>query len=185
MTDRNFANSRFADLYRRCTRTGSTEPLPDVDALLALSDGEHSPSADRLVANAARSGVHADLIRFTRALAPESARLGSRLEHAFEATVAPAHRRAAHAARRAAPRHGAMRLVASLAAGLVVAVAVWGLQQRQSGPPPIDRSAALLQLKADRIFVAADKPANGRGGDVIFRAPFAPDQIFKAKFSGG
>ena len=183
MTDRNFANSRFADLYRRCTRVRSSEPLPEVDALLALADGERTPSADRLIADAARSGLHADLVRFTRALAPESARLGSRLEQAFE-TAAPAeHRRTA--ARRAAPRHGAMRLVASLAAGVIVAVAVWGLQQRQSGPPAPDPSAALLQLKADRIFAAADKPANGHGGDVIFRAPFAPDRIFKGKFSGG
>ena len=184
MTDRNIANSRFAELYRRCTRGPGAE-VPEVDALLALTDGERTASADRLVADAARSGLHADLVRFTRALAPESARLGNGLEHLFDAAAAPGHRRAARNARRAVGRQGALRFVASLAAGVIVAVAVWGWQQRESGPPAVDRSAAALQPKSDRIFAAVDKPAGGRGGDVIFRAQFAPDQIFKGKFNRG
>lgn len=185
MTDRNIARSRFAELYRRCTRAQAGQQLPEVDALLALSEGERTASADRLVADAARSGLHADLVRFTRALAPESARLGNRLEHLCDTGTTPGHRAGGHHVRRAAGRHGGLRFAASLAAGVIVAVAVWGLQQRQSGPPAVERSAATLQPKADRIFAAIDKPADGRGGDVIFRAQFVPDQIFKGKFNRG
>jgi hypothetical protein len=82
-------------------------PLPEVDVLLALADGQQSQETDRLLADVARSGMHADLLRFARALAPESAALGAQLDRALERPAADhAHARATRrmqAAARSAP----------------------------------------------------------------------------------
>lgn len=185
MNNDNVSGSRLARLYRRCTRARVSESLPDVDALLALADGERTASAERLVADVGRSGVHADLLRFARALAPESARLGVQVEQAFDAAT-PAHRRGDQRnARRAGARPAALRFVASLAAAVIVGVAVWGLQQRHASPPVVARSAPAASQPPDRIFAALDTRAQRSNGDRIFRAEFSPDQIFKGKFNRG
>ena len=127
----------LANLYRRFTRRQpTTTALPQVDALLALAEGEHGADTERMLADVGRSGLHADLLRLARALAPESARLGVRLEQAFE-IQAPGHRAAQRPMRKVAPRRDWLRSVGALAAALLVAVAVWSFQR--SPAPPISR----------------------------------------------
>jgi hypothetical protein len=178
----------LAGIYRRFTRSGAPRELPDVDALLALAEGERSSDTERLLGDVAHSGLHADLLRFARALAPESARLGVRLEHAFDEMQRAGHRRVdSRTPRRAARRHGGLRTVASLAACLLVAMAVWLLQPaHKPAPAPGTAKAApaTLHRTDDRIFAAVDASRQGHG-DVIFRAQFASDRIFTAKFNGG
>jgi len=85
MNNSKFGKPDVAKLYRRFTRSrAAAAPLPEVEALLALADGQQSDETERLLADVARSGMHADLLRFTRALAPESARLGAQLDRALE-----------------------------------------------------------------------------------------------------
>ena len=178
------ANNDLGTLYRRYTRDGQNPQIPDVDTLLALAEGEKSAQAERLLAEVARSGLHADLLRFTRALAPESARLGVQLEQAFDADRA-GHRLVRRAAARqaAAPQRRWLRASASLAAALAVAVAVWSLQHRGT-PLPAPPTAA-TQPGSDRIFAAGEKSTQGRATDEIFRGEFKRDQIFKSEFTGG
>ena len=84
MNNSKFGKPDVAKLYRRFTRSrAAAAPLPEVEALLALADGQQSDETERLLADVARSGMHADLLRFTRALAPESARLGAQLDRAL------------------------------------------------------------------------------------------------------
>jgi len=179
------ANTNLIRLYRRFTRSAPVQSLPQTDALLALADGEHSADAERLLGDVARSAVHADLLRFARALAPESARLGVQLEQAFETSV-PGHREA----RRQSPRHAAaarrgwLRMTASLAACLLVAIFVWSVQQRHVAPTPASPMTASAAAP-DRIFAALDDSARPAKSDEIFRGRFSRDQIFQAKFNGG
>src|SRR5689334_15538381 len=95
----------LANVYRRFTRHQAPEALPQVDALLALADGDHGVETERLLTEVGRSGLHADLLRLARALSPESARLGVQLEQAFDATSA-GHRRDRRPLRNAAPPRG-------------------------------------------------------------------------------
>jgi hypothetical protein len=176
----------LAGIYRRFTRSGAPRELPDVDALLALAEGERSSDTERLLGDVAHSGLHADLLRFARALAPESARLGVRLEHAFDEMQRAGHRRvdSRRIPRRAARLHGALRMAASLAACLIVALAVWLLQPAHT-PAPVAATPAppALDRAHDRIFAAVDASPGHR--DVIFRAEFTSDRIFTAKFNNG
>lgn len=175
MTEPNIAN-----LYRRHTRqNGGNDALPSADALLALTEGDAGADAERLLADVGRFGLHADLLRLARDLAPESARLGVALEQTFDASRG-GHRRTQRPAH--ASRSGWMRVAASLAAGLVVAVAVW--VSRQQAAPPVDELIAARQAqRPDHIFAATDaRPAKS---DLIFRTEFSADEIFRSKFSGG
>ncbi|HSE12754.1 MAG TPA: hypothetical protein VLB69_08970 [Rudaea sp.] len=183
MTSPNFERPDVAGLYRRFTRSrAAIAPLPEADTLLALADGQHNGETERLLADVARSGMHADLLRFTRALAPESARLGVQLDAALERPEADHARRGRQANHAASPRRGWLRVAASLAAGLVVAIAVWSVQRTHS---PVGTNAAATAAKTDRIFAALDDrtSAHARGGDRIFNGDFKSDEIFKA--SGG
>lgn len=173
----------LARLYRRFTRSRS-QPLPEVDALVALAEGDHSEQTERLLSDVARSGPHADLLRFARALQPESARLGAELERAFEA-AAPRHRGGSRAPRIAAAPNRFVRVAASLAACLLVAVAVWTVQQSRIAPPaPV---AAVKAVRPDRIFagLGAEQRGPGRGSDAIFHGTFNGDRIFTGEFNGG
>ena len=171
-----FDNSHLVDIYRRFTRRSASRPLPDVDALLALADGERSGDSARTLSDVAQSGLHADLLRFSRALAPESARLGMALERELESA---AHRQSGRGHRRAGERRVLRRIAVGLAACLVVVSAVWLVRPHQT------RS----QAPSDRIFAALDAPAPRPGRDQrdqIFRASFVRDRdrIFKAPFNG-
>ena len=80
-----------------------------------------------------------------------------------------------------------MRGVASLAAGLAIAIAVWTLQRTHNDISPQDNSAAVAPA-SDRIFVALDESRGTRQAskpDQIFRTNFRGDEIFKAQFTGG
>jgi hypothetical protein len=172
----------LANLYRRFTRRQPVaDALPQVDALLALAEGEHGADTERMLADVGRSGLHADLLRLARALAPESARLGVQLEQAFDAQAA-GHRRSQPLNRHVAPRRGWLRTAGALAAGLLVAVAAWTFQR--SHVQQAD-AVALQSPVPDRIFAALDEKgsAANRKPDQIFRADFKGDRIFK--FSGG
>ncbi len=183
MNSSKFGKPDVAKLYRRFTRgRAAAAPLPEVDALLALADGQQSDETERLLADVARSGMHADLLRFTRALAPESARLGTQLDHALERPAADHARRARHTAHAATAQRGWLRIAASVAAGLVVAIAVWTVQRTHAPPAS---TAALTTTKSDRIFASMDDRSSAPGADRIFHADFKPDQIFHGKFSGG
>jgi hypothetical protein len=185
MNNSKFGKPDVAKLYRRFTRSrGATAPLPEVDALLALADGQQSEETERLLADVARSGMHADLLRFARELAPESARLGAQLDHALERPAADHARRGRHTTHAAAPQRGWLRVAASVAAGLVVAIAVWTVQRTHA---PTASTAALTTTKSDRIFAAFDDRSSvaASGSDRIFHADFKPDEIFHGKFSGG
>jgi hypothetical protein len=177
----------LANLYRRFTRRQPvTTALPQVDALLALAEGEHGTDTERMLTDVGRSGVHADLLRFARDLAPESARLGVQLEQAFEASL-PGHRRAQRTARPVAPQRSWLRLGSAIAASLLVAVAVWSLQRSHTGAPPVVAAAAVDPALPDRIFASLGselRPANQKH-DAIFRADFNRDKIFKTQFSDG
>jgi hypothetical protein len=156
--------------------------LPEAEALVALADGEQSTQSERVLADVARSGMHADLLRFTRALAPESARLGVALEQAFEAD-APRHRRDRVASgRRAAPRRAWVRVAFGMAASLVVAFGVWTAQRHRQPAPTA--TAASVAPAPDRIFAALDEGRHQRA-DRIFNGAFASDEIFRARFNGG
>jgi len=186
MNNSKFGKTDVAKLYRRFTRSrAAAAPLPEVEALLALADGQQSDETERLLADVARSGMHADLLRFTRALAPESARLGAQLDRALERPAADHARRGRHATHAATPQRGWLRAAASVAAGLVVAIAVWSVQ-RTHAPPSAATTAAATE-KSDRIFAALNEPSSARGpeSDRIFHADFKPDEIFRGKFSGG
>ena len=182
MSSPNSERPAVAKLYRRFTRSrAATAPLPEADTLLALADGLHSEETERLLADVARSGLHADLLRFTRALAPESARLGVELEQALERPGAD-HARRGRLATHAAPRRGWLRVAAGVAAGLIVAVAVFSVQRTQS--PAAPNVAATTIAKTDRIFAALNDRGSARArGDRIFSGDFKTDEIFKA--SGG
>jgi tellurite resistance protein len=185
MNSSKFGKPDVAKLYRRFTRSrAAAAPLPEVDALLALADGQQSDETERLLADVARSGMHADLLRFTRALAPESARLGTQLDRALERPAADHARRARHTAHAATTQRGWLRIAASVAAGLVVAIAVWTVQRTNA---PTTSTAALTTSKSDRIFAAVDDRGSvaASGSDRIFHADFKPDEIFHGKFSGG
>jgi len=172
---------RLENLYRRFTRR-QPAPLPQVESLLALAEGEHDADTERMLADVGRSGLHADLLRFARALSPESARLGVQLEQAFDAG-APAHRRASRSQHSASPRRGWMRGAGSIAAGVLVAVAVWSFQHNRSLPQGADVAATKAQVP-DRIFAALgsehEHSASNTKGDLIFRADFMSDRIFKS-----
>jgi hypothetical protein len=185
MNSSKFGKPDVAKLYRRFTRSrAASAPLPEVDALLALADGQQSDETERLLADVARSGMHADLLRFTRELAPESARLGAELERALERPAADHARRTRHTAHAPAAQRGWLRVAASVAAGLVVAIAVWTVQR---APAPTASTAVAATTKSDRIFAAVDdrSSASTPGSDRIFHAEFKPDEIFHGKFSGG
>jgi hypothetical protein len=172
---------RLENLYRRFTRRQPVAtPLPEVESLLALAEGEHGADSERMLADVGRSGLHADLLRFARALSPESARLGVQLEQAFDAG-APGHRRASRSQHSASPRRGWMRVAGSIAAGVLVAVAVWSFQHNRSLPRAGDMAATKAQ-PTDRIFAALgnERSASATRGDVIFRADFKSDRIFKS-----
>jgi hypothetical protein len=171
----------LARLYRRFTRATSTTSVShdDVDALIALAEGHHTADTERLLAEVSRSGAHADLLRFTRALQPESARLGAELETAFEAPLTT-HRRTAHAARQSMPQR-ALRFVSAMAACMIAAVAVWNYQRAHVAMPVAP--VATLAGKAaqpDRIFAAMGGDVNrAQKTDQIFRGGFMPDRIFR------
>jgi hypothetical protein len=174
---------RLENLYRRFTRRQSA-PLPQVDSLLALAEGEHDADTERMLADVGRSGLHADLLHFARALSPESARLGVQLEQAFDAGAA-GHRRASRSQHSASPRRGWMRAAGSIAAGVLVAVAVWSFQHNRSLPQVGDVATTKDQVP-DRIFAALGnaRSAPATRGDVIFRADFRGDRIFKSNDDG-
>ena len=185
MNSSKFGKPDVAQLYRRFTRSrAAAAPLPEVEALLALADGQQSSETERLLADVARSGMHADLLRFARALAPESARLGTQLDRALERPAADHARRGRHAAHAATPQGGWLRVAAGVAAGLVVAIAVWSVQRTHV---PTASTAVATTEKSARIFVALDdrSSAGGSGADEIFRANFKSDENFHAKFNGG
>jgi hypothetical protein len=185
MNSSKFGRPDVTSLYRRFTRSrAAAAPLPDVDALLALADGQQSDETERLLADVARSGMHADLLRFARALAPESARLGTQLDRAHERPAADHARRGRHTTHAATSQRGWLRIAASVAAGLVVAVAVWSVQRTHL---PTASTAAVTTAKSDRIFAALSdsSPASAPSPDRIFHADFKPDEIFRGKFSGG
>jgi len=185
MNNSKFGKTDVAKLYRRFTRSrAAAAPLPEVEALLALADGQQSDETERLLADVARSGMHADLLRFTRALAPESARLGAQLDRALERPAADHARRGRHATHAATAQRSWLRAAASVAAGLVVAIAVWSVQRTYL---PAASTAAVATANSDRIFASVDDrgSANASGSDRIFHADFKPDQIFHGKFSGG
>ena len=184
MNSSKFGKPDVAKLYRRFTRSrAATAPLPEVDALLALADGQQSDETERLLADVARSGMHADLLRFARALAPESARLGAQLDRALERPAADHVRRARSTTHAPAPQRGWLRAAASVAAGLVVAIAVWSVQRTHV---PAAVNAVTTTQKSDRIFASVDDRSSAQArGDRIFRGDFKPDEIFKGKFSGG
>ena len=176
----------LARLYRAFTRSrvpDSALPQLDADALVALAEGEHSEQTERLLSDAGRSGLHADMLRFAHALRPESARLGAELEQAFE-VAAPQHRVAGRATRTAASPRRPLRIAGALAASLLAAVVVWTYQQKSLSPPaPV---ASVRAPQADRIFAALDEPLGSRNGpDRIFHGGFASDKIFKGEFNGG
>jgi len=185
MNNSKFGKPDVAKLYRRFTRSrAAAAPLPEVDALLALADGQQSDETERLLADVARSGMHADLLRFARALAPESARLGAQLDRALERPAADHARRDRHAAHAAGAQRGWLRVVSSVAAGLVVAIAVWSVQRTHTPTTP---TAVAATAKSDRIFAAVEDRGSAQAprGDRIFHADFKPDEIFRGKFSGG
>jgi hypothetical protein len=174
---------RLENLYRRFTRR-QPAPLPQVDSLLALAEGEHDAESERMLADVGRSGLHADLLHFARALSPESARLGVQLEQAFDAG-APGHRWASRSQHRASPRRGWMRVAGSIAAGVLVAVAVWSFQHNRTLPQGGEVAASKAQVP-DRIFAALGNEGSAANtkGDVIFRADFRGDRIFKSNDDG-
>jgi type VI protein secretion system component VasK len=170
-------------LYRRFTRRQPvTTPLPQVESLLALAEGEHGADTERMLADVGRSGLHADLLRFARALAPESARLGVQLEQVFDMGAA-GHRHGARSSRNAAPRRGWLRAAGSIAAGVLVAVAIWSFQHNRSLPPAGEVAATKAPVP-DRIFAALgdrnERAAPNAKSDMIFRADFKSDRIFKS-----
>ncbi len=172
----------IANLYRRFTRRQPlAAALPPVEALLALAEGEPGADSERMLGEVGRSGMNADLLRFARALAPESARLGVQLEQALDAGSA-GHRRDRRPQYNAAPQRGWLRTAGALAAGLLVAVAVWSFQ-RSHVLTPADVAAA-NQPVPDRIFAALGEQSAGTRSsdkrDEIFRADFKPDRIFKS-----
>jgi hypothetical protein len=173
----------LARLYRRFTRDRvEADARLDVDALVALAEGDHSEQTERLLSDAGRSGLHADLVRFARALKPESARLGAEIERSFE-TSAPQHR--GRNSRMAAPPGRVLRFATALTACLLAAVVVWSYQQRNAAPPtPV---AAVKPVLPDRIFAALsdDSRSAQHGGDAIFHGSFGSDKIFKGEFNGG
>ena len=180
----------LARLYRRFTRDGAAaQPLPSIDALLALAEGEQSAETERLLADVGRSGMQADLLRFARALKAESALLGVEMEQAFEHQG----RGHAHGSRRsraaAAPRRQWLRISAGLAAGLLVAIGVWSVQHKPQVVAPVVAGASAQQhASPDRIFAAlSDQQVQpGRAqGDKIFRSDFRRDQIFRSQFTDG
>lgn len=183
MTSPNFDQPDVAKLYRRFTRSRlASAPLPEADALLELADGQQNDATERLLSDVARSGMHADLLRFTRALEPESARLGVELERALDGPAADHARGRRRDSRAVAARRNWLRVATSLAAGLVVAIAVWSVQRTHTVMPA---TAVAQAPRPDRIFAAADDRLPGsQGADRIFRADFKPDEIFKGKFSG-
>jgi ferric-dicitrate binding protein FerR (iron transport regulator) len=152
--------------------------------LLALAEGEHDAESERMLADVGRSGLHADLLHFARALSPESARLGVQLEQAFD-VGAPGHRRASRSQHRASPRRGWMRVAGSIAAGVLVAVAVWSFQHNRTLPQGGEVAASKAQVP-DRIFAALGNEGSAANtkGDVIFRADFRGDRIFKSNDDG-
>ena len=185
MNNSKFGKPDVAKLYRRFTRSrAAAAPLPEVDALLALADGQQSDETERLLADVARSGMHADLLRFARALAPESARLGAQLDRALERPAADHARRGRPTTHATTAHRGWLRVVSSVAAGLVVAIAVWSVQRTHT---PTNSTAAATTVKSDRIFASVDdrSSAHAPKADRIFHADFKPDEIFRAKFSGG
>jgi hypothetical protein len=194
----------LATLYRRYTRDGARS-TPQADAVLALSD-DHGQASTPMLDALGNSGVHADLLHFSRDLQPESIALSAQLAALLldsPATSTHSRSRAAHlrhAPRSAATHNESWRRssLMGLAAILVAGVVFWTAQHR-AVPTSIStqsasvRSADLHDTVPDRIFAALDT-AEGKSGhganDVIFRADFRStdvhgDEIFKAKFSGG
>jgi hypothetical protein len=170
----------LANLYQHHSRRNrGVESLPKVEALVALAEGDGGAEAERLLADVGRFGLHADLLRLARDLAPESARLGVALERTCEAAN-PVHR--GRGRERFAARRPWLRIAASLAAGLVVAVAVW--VARHDATPAVAPAVAEAP-HGDRIFAAFDERTEPARPDVIFRTEFASDRIFSSKFSGG
>jgi hypothetical protein len=174
----------IANLYRRFTRRDhAAAELPSVDALIGLTEGDAGADAERTLADAGRYGLHADLLRFARDLAPESARLGVELERAFDTHGGRAGQRRD---RRAAqpPRRDWLRLASAVAAGLVVAIAAWTYRHDQVAPSQ-ESVAAAKAPKPDRIFAALDDRGAASRGDEIFHGAFKSDSIFGSKFNGG
>jgi len=182
MGNTNPARKNIADVYRRFTRDGQSRREPNLDALLALADGERSPQSERALGEVERSGMHADLLRFARALTPESARLGVALEQAFDADRSAHRLDRRMGVRHSAPaRRGWLRVAASVVAGLTVAVAVWSLQQHRAEPlAPTTAQTPASQATGDRIFAAIENAPRGQKSDEIFRGEFNRDRIFNA-----
>jgi len=70
MNNSKFGKPDVANLYRRFTRSrAAAAPLPEVDALLALADGQQSDETERLLADVARSGIaqHREALAHERA----------------------------------------------------------------------------------------------------------------------
>ena len=169
----------IANLYRRHTRQDHAA-LPEVDALLTLADGETGTHAERTLGDVGRFGLQADLLRFARDLAPESARLGVQLEQAFEQRSAT-HRTDRHSSR-AAPRRSWLRAAGAVAAGLIVAISVWTARQER---PVTEGVAAQANRNGDRIFAASERhDSASHPGDEIFHGGFTPDRIFQSKIDG-
>lgn len=172
----------IANLYRRHTRHDHAA-LPEVDALLTLADGETGTHDERTLGDVGRYGLQADLLRFARDLAPESARLGVHLEQAFDQRSAT-HRGGRHASR-ATPRRPWLRAAGAVAAGLIVAISVWTSRPERVTPQVVAAKATTAGNTGDRIFAALErKGATGQSGDRIFQGEFAPDRIFSST-SGG
>lgn len=166
-------------LYRRFTRNRRASAQFDVDALVAIAEGDHSERTERLLGDAGRSALHADLVRFARALQPESARLGVQLERSFE--TSPQHRGSGRHARSAAVPRRALRIATALAACFVAAIVVWSSQHNRQ-LPAVPVAATKVP---DRIFAAlGDEQSASVRGDRIFRGDFAPDRIFKSDLNG-
>lgn len=142
------------------------------------------------------SSTDADLMRFSRELEPASAQLSADLAEAFAASTPAAHRRAdtsrANTSRRAVAASRGRRGVATLAASLIAAVAVWSAHRSANiGEMPVAQSnpAAKHAPAADRIFATFDEHTMASraapAGDQIFRGQFVPDEIFKSKTHDG
>jgi len=173
----------LANLYRKATRDAAGSALPDTDVLFALARGERPANAERIVAEVAQSALQSDLLHFTRALEPASTALAAELAATFNADefARTVHTRVQpRPARAAAGRWRSLRrVVAGMAAAIIVGVALW-TQQQKSDPAPVAATAA-----PDRIFAAFDERAlvGKNQSDEIFNGSFHADVIFRS--SGG
>ncbi|MBS0485870.1 MAG: hypothetical protein JSS13_00880 [Proteobacteria bacterium] len=157
------------NLFARVAR----KPLdvPDADSVMELSRLPHAEEA--------ASALCADLVRLSRELEPVSEQLSTDIAAAFGQTSAATHRRAVPRRAVSARRGWRIAVASTMAASLVVAVALIA-SHRGRVPAPTSASATV----PDRIFAGFDERNMAAGkavhGDEIFRANFLPDEIFSS-----